>query len=117
MLTVTPMPRRGFSQKTIYTIAGFFISDAPMDFLERMKLALEDVYVVLFNEWLWIIIGISIAIMITPMVIIVALFYLPPYLAAVAVTLIAIGWGIAGGYKEWASHKQREEEVKIAQAE
>ena len=88
-----------------------------MEFLEKVKLALEDVYVVLFNAWLWVIIGVSIAIMVTPIIIVLAFFYLPQPLQVVATILVVVGWGVAGGYKEWASHRQKEEKIRIREAE
>jgi len=88
-----------------------------MSLLERLRLALEDLYVILFNPWLWIIILSCITIIVVPLIAMAIIVNLPPPMQAVATILIIIAWGIAGGYKEWSMHKRKEEKVVIKESE
>lgn len=67
----------------------------------------------LFNKWLWIIVAGGAAIVIFPFAIISAIIMSPSWLAAVITILIVIGWGVAGGYKEWSLHKRNQEKAKF----
>jgi hypothetical protein len=67
----------------------------------------------IFSEkWLWIIILALAAISVGPLLIIWVILYLPDELKVVATILIVIGWGVAGGYKDWLKDKRREEEKR-----
>jgi hypothetical protein len=68
--------------------------------------------ITLFNSWLWIIVGAMMAIVIGPFAIMFVLLQSPPWLAAAIIILVIIGWGIAGGYKEWLLHKREQENPK-----
>lgn len=74
----------------------------------------EILDITLFNKWLWVIIAGGAAIVIFPFAIISAIMMSPPWLAAIITILIIIGWGVAGGYKEWSLHKRKQEKAKLA---
>jgi hypothetical protein len=75
---------------------------------------IEDILdITLFNRWLWIIIGAMCAIVILPFAIMSIILMSPPWLSATITVLIIIGWGVAGGYKEWLLHKRSKEKAKF----
>jgi uncharacterized membrane protein len=84
----------------------------------RIKRWLDDAYeaidATLFNRWLWIIIGSMCLIVIVPFTLIIAMAMAPGWLAATITFLIIVGWGFAGGYKEYSLHKRKGEEAKAA---
>lgn len=66
----------------------------------------------LLNKWLWItILGCS-AIMIGPFIVIYMVLLLPQPLKPVFFITLIVGSGIAGGYKDWAIAKHREEKLR-----
>lgn len=67
---------------------------------------------ILSEEWLWITILALIVILIGPILIIWFILALPGELKLVATILIIVGWGVAGGYKDWLTERRRREEEK-----
>jgi hypothetical protein len=53
------------------------------------------------EKWVWIIIGMCILVMVCPYLLMWVIIQLPEALRASLVWLIILGWGIAGGYKDW----------------
>jgi len=70
----------------------------------------------LFEKWLWITILGCIAIVIFPLVIVYGIFYLPVEGKVAALFTILGGWGIAGGYKDYAMSKRKEKEREKVRA-
>ena len=81
------------------------------DWLREIKEILD---VTLFNRWLWIIIGAMCTIVMVPFFIMFIALSSSPWVSTTVVILVIIGSGIAGGYKEWALHKQKEEKTKVS---
>ena len=78
---------------------------------------LREIYdivdITLFNKWLWIIIGAMCTIVIVPFFIMSIALMSPPWFSATMMILVIIGWGIAGGYKDWSLHKRKEEKARL----
>jgi hypothetical protein len=75
---------------------------------------IEDILdITLFNQWLWIIVVCAGAIVVFPFLVLIALMKSPPWLGATVTILIIVGWGIAGGYKDWLMHKHKQEKTKL----
>jgi len=73
----------------------------------------EILDITLFNKWLWIIIGGMAAIVILPLAIMSIILLSPSWLATVITIFVIIGWGVAGGYKEYLLHKRKQEKAKL----
>lgn len=82
------------------------------DWLREIEEILD---ITLFNRWLWIIIGGMVAIAIFPFVAMSAILMSPSWLSVTITILIIIGWGVAGGYKEWLLHKHKQEKKVVGQ--
>lgn len=54
------------------------------------------------------------AIIVFPLLILTALLSSPPWLSSTITILIIVGWGVAGGYKDWLMHKHKREKAKLA---
>jgi hypothetical protein len=80
------------------------------DWLREIK---ETLDITLFNKWLWIIIGAMSTIVMVPFLIMSVALTSPPWVGTTIMILVIIGWGIAGGYKEWSLHKRKEEKTKV----
>jgi phosphoglycerol transferase MdoB-like AlkP superfamily enzyme len=80
------------------------------DWLRDIKKILD---ITLFNKWLWIIIGAMGTIAIVPFLIMFVALSSPSWVSATILILVIIGWGVAGGYKEWLLHKQKEEKTNV----
>jgi hypothetical protein len=80
------------------------------DWLTEIKDILD---VTLFNKWLWIIIGAMCTIVMVPFLIMFVALSSPPWIGTTILILVIIGWGIAGGYKEWSLHKRKDEKTKV----
>ena len=78
---------------------------------------LREIYdivdITLFNKWLWIIIGAMCTIVIVPFFIMSIALMSPAWFSATMMILVIIGWGIAGGYKDWSLHKRKEEKARL----
>jgi hypothetical protein len=93
-----------------YSGEGWFRMGRFSDWLGEIEEILD---ITLFNKWLWIIVAGAAAVVIFPFFIISAIMMSPPWLGAVITILIIIGWGVAGGYKEWSLHKRKQEKAKF----
>jgi len=71
----------------------------------------------LFNKWLWIIIGCMSAILIGPFFMLYFILILPAEFRGIAIVMVVLGWGIVGGYKDWVIAKHQEEKMKIPTTE
>jgi len=80
------------------------------DWLREIKEMLDAT---LFSRWLWIIIGAMCTIVMMPFLIMFVALSSPSWVGTTIVILVIIGWGIAGGYKEWSLHKRKQEKTKI----
>jgi hypothetical protein len=65
------------------------------------------------NRWLWITIFLCCAVAIGPLFVLLLLLYLPDPIKMLGVFGILIGWGIAGGYKDWVKSKRQEKEFHL----
>jgi len=81
------------------------------DWLREIREALDAT---LFNKWLWVIIGASCTIVIVPFLIMFVALSSSPWVSTTVMILVIIGWGIAGGYKEWSLHKRKEEKARVS---
>lgn len=81
------------------------IADWFEDFIETLKATV-------LNKWLWIIIGCMCAVVVLPFFMIWVMMIVPAWLSATLTILIIVGWGVAGGYKEYLLHKRKGEEAK-----
>jgi hypothetical protein len=59
------------------------------------------------EKWVWIIIGMCILVMVGPYLLMLVILQLPDVLRASLVWLIILGWGIAGGYKDWLTDAEK----------
>jgi hypothetical protein len=84
------------------------------DWLREIEDALN---MTLFNRWLWIIVGAMCTIVIFPFLLIFVLLNSPPWLGATVTILVIVGWGVAGGYKDWVMHKRKQEKMKVTRQE
>ena len=75
------------------------------DFIETMKATL-------LNKWLWIIIGSMCAVAAMPLVVLLVMMVVPAWLSEIIAISVIIGWGVAGGYKDYLLHKRKSEEAR-----
>jgi len=75
-----------------------------------MKFPLDWLFL---DRWYWITIFGCCAVMIAPIVVISIIVYLPSPLNAISVIGLIVGWGIAGGYRDWAKSRKNEEKPSI----
>lgn len=67
---------------------------------------------ILSSKWFWIIVIASLAVVITPLLYILFVLYLPPPFNTIATIGIFIAWGFVAAYKDWIMSKRREEKQK-----
>lgn len=67
--------------------------------------------ILLLNKWLWITILGCIAVMIGPILIIYIIALMPVTFKVASMLVIMIGWGVAGGYKDWAVARRKEQKL------
>lgn len=65
---------------------------------------------ILSEKWLWIIIVAVIVTVTFPLVIIWIILVLPFPFNTLATILLIVGWGVAAGYKEWITSKEKEQQ-------
>jgi hypothetical protein len=66
----------------------------------------------LLNRWLWITIFACCAVALGPFMVVFILLFLPDPVKILGVFGIIIGWGIAGGYKDWVQSRRKEKEFE-----
>jgi len=81
------------------------IADRLEDFVKTMEATV-------LNKWLWIIIGSMCAVVVMPFFIMWTMMMVPAWLSATLTILIILGWGVAGGYKDYLLHKRKSEEAE-----
>ena len=64
---------------------------------------------ILREKWYWTIVLLLITILIVPFFVVIFILILPPDIRLFMTILLVIGWGVAAGYKDWVTHKRKEE--------
>lgn len=82
-------------------------------FSEWLREVQEILNMTLFNKWLWIIIVGMASIVVLPFLIMMVLLSSEWWVATIITVLIIVGWGVAGGYKDYLLHKRKQEQVKL----
>jgi len=62
----------------------------------------------LLNKWLWITIFGCWLVMIGPVIFVYFMLFLPPPIKMIVFFGIIVGWGVAGGYKDWVMARRKE---------
>jgi len=65
----------------------------------------------ILNKWIWIIVFGCAAVIVGPVLIIYLIVLVPAPLKVAATFGIMIGWGVAGGYKDWILAKRQEQKI------
>lgn len=82
-------------------------------FSEWLQEVKEILDMTLFNKWLWIIVVGMVSIVTVPFLVMSVLLTSPWWVATIITVLIILGWGIAGGYKDYLQHKRKMEKAKL----
>lgn len=87
--------------------------------MNRIKKAMENlwefitastIWIILTSKWFWIIVSLTLFGVLTPLIFILSLLYIPFPYNSLVIILLVICWGIVAGYKDWIISKKREEE-------
>jgi hypothetical protein len=65
---------------------------------------------IIFEKWIWIIIGCCVVALVLPYFILLLIYFLPETIRAAAVFIIVALWGIVAGYKDWLMDARKREE-------
>lgn len=61
------------------------------------------------EQWIWIIIGLSILVLVGPYVVLWLIFQMPEVLRAAYVWILIFSWGMAVGYEDWLMDARKRE--------
>lgn len=73
---------------------------------ENLKVIRE----ILTSKWYWIIVSIGITVFVIPYILVLVIVCLPSPINAIVTVGIIIAWGIAAGYKDWITSKEKEKD-------